>query len=176
MKFIRILFLLVIVGCSSSSKMMIGQEAQLLTGDQIANLKMTAQIDKLISIEKYRLINIYLRNLNDSWLRVSNTEVLEVSSGESFNVILGKDLETWLKSIELDRKLKVKEAQAKKIKVPELRKYDTEDHLYTKFSVPSQLQTNKWVLLQLRNKKLDWIKIKIKFIDGSEQVYKVDIK
>ena len=64
MKYLNTLIFLIIIGCSSSSKMMIGKEAEFLTGDQIENLKLTAELDKLISIEKYRLINIYLRNLN----------------------------------------------------------------------------------------------------------------
>ncbi len=176
MKYLNTLIFLIIIGCSSSSKMMIGKEAEFLTGDQVENLKLTAELDKLISIEKYRLINIYLRNLNVSWLRIKNTEILEVSNGDRFHVILGNDLDTWLKSINLDYELKKKEYAERKEEFPTLKNYDVKDHIYKKFSVPSQLQTNKWVLLQLKSSKLTWVKIKLHFIDGSKQIYKVNIK
>lgn len=155
---------------------MIGDEAQLLTGEQIENLKITAEVDKQISVEKYRLVNIYFRNLNDNWLRVKNVEVLELSNKSHFNVILGNDLNTWLNSLELDHKLKKEDAKKENKTVPSLREYDVKDHLYNRFAIPAQLQTNKWVLVQITKSPIQWFKLKLSFIDGTKQIYKVNVK
>lgn len=167
-----LIFFLLLYGCGAVRDMR-GQDALLVSGEKIAKLKVTAEIDKKISLEKYRLFNIYVRNLNDYWVRVKSVEVLAFSNQQQFNVILGSDLKTWLNSVKLNHEL-LKEKVIPDQKVENLNPYDPKEHIYEKFSVPSMLQTKKWILIQLSNEKASWMKIRFKFIDGSEQIYRLE--
>ena len=122
----------------------------------------------------YILINLYFRNLNQHWLRIKSVDIIDTSGGQQFNVILGEDLATWLSSVKLNEDLKKEMKPEEKGIV--LKPYKLNDHVYKPFSIPAQLQTEKWFLLQVKDNKTSWFHIKFVFIDGTEAIYKVDLK
>lgn len=172
MKNVIILSLILLSGCSAVRNMK-GNAAKFVRGERVANLKVTAQLDKRASLENYRLINFYFRNLDENWIRVKSIEVVSLQGDQNFNVILGSDLLTWIKSMQLDERLRKENKEYKKLSPFE--NYSVEDHLYNKFSMPSMLQTQKWVLLQVSSTKGHRLELKITFINGETQHIKVDL-
>ncbi|MCB9085154.1 MAG: hypothetical protein H6624_12450 [Bdellovibrionaceae bacterium] len=182
MKYLLIIFVLFISGCASV-KSMRGTEAQQTSGEDVSHLKITAEGISSLSIENYRMIKVYFRNLNENWLRVKSIEVTEVEGSPNFQVILGKDLVSWRKSMELDFDLK--KEKAIKDKAPtaeldslraELANYKNEDHLYEPLSLPSNLQTQKWILLQIpKTETIKGFTFVVRHLDDRQQTYRVVI-
>lgn len=78
--------LVALQGCASV-KQMRGVEAHQTDGDQIQNLKITAEVVPDFSLENYRLVKVYFRNLNESWIRIKSVEitgVMEAPTSRSF--------------------------------------------------------------------------------------------
>ena len=133
--------LLLLVGCSSSMKRMRGDEASLVSEEKVENLRITGERDKLLSLDNYHVVNLYLRNLNTRWLRVKGVEIVDVKGSPGFQVILAEDLVTWAKSMALD--IELKEEKSKKDKKidyslhrAKLTKLNPKTHVYEPFSLP----------------------------------------
>jgi hypothetical protein len=173
--------ILVFSGCAAHR--MRGIESETIGGHRMANLKVTASVAKDLSIDQYELIDIYLRNLNPDWLRVKNVEILGVEGVERFHVIVGPDLKVWRKSINLDIDLRLETAKSQasrdqlNAQKTRLAEYSDDDHLYQSFSIPSQLQTRKWILFQFANKAaVKSFRFEVTWIDDQRQVFEVPLK
>ncbi|MCB0384740.1 MAG: hypothetical protein KDD43_05045, partial [Bdellovibrionales bacterium] len=58
-----------------------------------------------------------------------------------------------------------------------LMSYKSEDHLYEPMSLPSGLQTQKWVLFQIPSQeKIKGFSFEIRYLDESLQTYRVGIE
>ena len=97
-------------------------------------------------------------------------------------MILGEDLKTWAKSKNLDFDLKEEESETpKKVNFSQHRSklflYTEEAHLYRPFSIPSGLQTQRWILFQTApNERVNSFLLKIVFIDSTSQIYEVPLE
>lgn len=174
MKSIVLLFFL--YSCASVVRDMPGETATSLN-KPIENLNVSGQVDKQISIGNYRLINLFFHNDNDDWLRVLYFDVLNQSG---FNVILPMDLTAWMKSVKLNRKLQIQKDKKEKLKkryLP-LNDYKVEDYVIGNFSMPSKLKTQKWLLIQVLDKKK--LPKKLSFLmrlnTGQSSTYEVELK
>lgn len=183
MKIVLILMLF-LTGCGSSMKKadMRGNMASFLNGDVVSNFHVSSHRDESLSKGQYELVKVYFQNTNEFWLRVKSVEVISVDQVDSYNVIIGSDVKTWLKSMQLQLELKREEAKKKKLKWDsssqnELAGLKEEDYLYNSFSIPSGLQSEKWLLFQVPEKKrIKSFTVKVELIDTSSQTYKVELK
>ena len=175
MKIYNFLMILFLAGCASAKRQMPGEYASLIAGDEVAYFKVSSQVDEASSLENYKLVNIYFRNLGQHWLRVKNIEIIEVEKDLGFSVLAENDVNTYLRSLRHNHKLLVENAKEGETVEP-LNAYEFGDYLTKPFAIPSGLQTPKWVILLLKNPKAQWLKMKIKFIDTYEQVYQLRIK
>ncbi len=182
MKAFNLLLALFLTGCASV-KSMRGEEALLVKGTAKPEVKISALYDSDLSQEGYHLIRIYFLNLADHWQRIKNIEVLDVLGIEDFHLISGGDFKTWKESMSLDHDLKIEKAKTDKGELPikdikmELSKLTDKNFLLSPLSLPSKLQSERWVLLQTPEKsKIREIILKITFIDSSEVIYKLIVE
>jgi len=177
MKNVFLLLLLVITACSSTRAMR-GTEARPLGETAVENLKLTLEPVPDLSLEGYRLVNVYFRNLNEEWLQIKSVDVVSVDGAPHFKVVVGEDLKAWRKSMALDIDLRLDHEKdgARRAQLIELKnrldRYKEEDYVYGPFRLPSMLQTQKWLLLQMsKHEEVKALNIQLTFIDSSKQVY-----
>ncbi len=181
---IVLILMLFLAGCGSSMKKadMRGSMASFLNGDVVSNFHVSSHREESLSARNYELVKVYFQNTNDFWLRVKSVEVVSVDQVDSYNVIIGRDVKTWLKSMKLQLELKKEETMKKKLKwdnssLTALSGLKEEDYLYRPFSIPSGLQSEKWLLFQVPGKKsIKSFTLKVELIDTSSQIYKVVLK
>jgi hypothetical protein len=158
-----------------------GQRAEQIAGENRSKLQLSARYQPDFSQEGYHFIELYFLNMDDRWERILAIEVLEVSGAEDFHHIHGQDLESWRRGMMLDEELKAEEAKRAGKSLDEanlrvLRNLDTSTSLSTPLALPSKLQTERWLLLQVRGTKtIKSFKLAVTLMDSSRLVYDVPI-
>jgi hypothetical protein len=182
LKTILLILVLVIGGCASM-KPMRGSEGQHLEGEKKPEVTISALYDNDLSQNRYHVINVYFRNNEFNWIRIKKVQIMEVPGAENFHVIQDEDLNTWKKSMLLDYDLKSEAAKKEKKPAPssELKKrlnsLNQENSLYAQLSLPGQLQTERWVLIQTPEKdQIQDIVLEVTFIDSSVAKYKLHVE
>ncbi len=97
MKIVFIALLLLISSCASYTP---GEDADLVQNNSKEKLALSAKLDPDMSFEDFAMINFYFFNNTSKWMRIKNVELVEIENHPDVQVIVGKDLYYWAKSME----------------------------------------------------------------------------
>ena len=176
----KYLILLILFSCASYKPRNPGLEASQSAGEKHSELKISALHELDLSHDDYQVFKIYFENASRDWIRLKNVSIKDVKGPEEFHVIRGSDLEVWKKSMLLHDALMRDELAKEKKPVPpasirkKMKDLDTSLYAEGSYVLPGQLQTERWLVLQLPPNTLKGILVlNLVFADNSASTFEV---